>query len=230
MWIKIGESVASSFMKSIRKKAIGILIALMAFLMLTACDGGTDAVTTWDTSRTKRYYESYGVTGQNISMQATMSTSGMQGVYFFTRNNEYAYIDASIAGQQVKLLADKEGYVYFNIDNEEYWAKSDPNTQFGQMSNIIWAGNQFIIPTAQNVMTVSSEKVSMNQKMYTAETIKININGTPANYTYYYGANGLEFVEGAIDGTNVGFEIKKMSGEPTKEYLKVPEKWVEWNS
>lgn len=217
-------------MKSIRKKAIGILIALMAFLMLTACDGGTDAVTTWDTSRTKRYYESYGVTGQNISMQATMSTSGMQGVYFFTRNNEYAYIDASIAGQQVKLLADKEGYVYFNIDNEEYWAKSDPNTQFGQMSNIIWAGNQFIIPTAQNVMTVSSEKVSMNQKMYTAETIKININGTPANYTYYYGANGLEFVEGAIDGTNVGFEIKKMSGEPTKEYLKVPEKWVEWNS
>lgn len=216
-------------MKSIRKKAIGILIALMAFLMLTACDGGTDAVTTWDTSRTKRYYESYGVTGQNISMQATMSTSGMQGVYFFTRNNEYAYIDASIAGQQVKLLADKEGYVYFNIDNEEYWAKSDPNTQFGQMSNIIWAGNQFIIPTAQNVMTVSSEKVSMNQKMYTAETIKININGTPANYTYYYGANGLEFVEGAIDGTNVGFEIKKMSGEPTKEYLKVPEKWVEWN-
>lgn len=219
-----------SFMKSIRKKAIGILIALMAFLMLTACDGGTDAVTTWDTSRTKRYYESYGVTGQNISMQATMSTSGMQGVYFFTRNNEYAYIDASIAGQQVKLLADKEGYVYFNIDNEEYWAKSDPNTQFGQMSNIIWAGNQFIIPTAQNVMTVSSEKVSMNQKMYTAETIKININGTPANYTYYYGANGLEFVEGAIDGTNVGFEIKKMSGEPTKGYLKVPEKWVEWNS
>lgn len=217
-------------MKSIRKKAIGILIALMAFLMLTACDGGTDAVTTWDTSRTKRYYESYGVTGQNISMQATMSTSGMQGVYFFTRNNEYAYIDASIAGQQVKLLADKEGYVYFNIDNEEYWAKSDPNTQFGQMSNIIWAGNQFIIPTAQNVMTVSSEKVSMNQKMYTAETIKININGTPANYTYYYGANGLEFVEGAIDGTNVGFEIKKMSGEPTKGYLKVPEKWVEWNS
>lgn len=217
-------------MKSIRKKAIGILIALMVFLMLTACDGGTDAVTTWDTSRTKRYYESYGVTGQNISMQATMSTSGMQGVYFFTRNNEYAYIDASIAGQQVKLLADKEGYVYFNIDNEEYWAKSDPNTQFGQMSNIIWAGNQFIIPTAQNVMTVSSEKVSMNQKMYTAETIKININGTPANYTYYYGANGLEFVEGAIDGTNVGFEIKKMSGEPTKEYLKVPEKWVEWNS
>ena len=217
-------------MKSIRKKAIGILIALMAFLMLTACDGGTDAVTTWNTSRTKRYYESYGVTGQNISMQATMSTSGMQGVYFFTRNNEYAYIDASIAGQQVKLLADKEGYVYFNIDNEEYWAKSDPNTQFGQMSNIIWAGNQFIIPTAQNVMTVSSEKVSMNQKMYTAETIKININGTPANYTYYYGANGLEFVEGAIDGTNVGFEIKKMSGEPTKEYLKVPEKWVEWNS
>lgn len=216
-------------MKSIRKKAIGILIALMAFLMLTACDGGTAAVT-WETSRTKQYYESHGVTGQNISLQATMSTNGMQGVYFFTRNNEYAYIDASIAGQQVKLLADKEGYVYFNIDNEEYWAKSAPNTQFGQMSNIIWAGNQFIIPTAQNVMTVSSEKVSMNKKMYTAETIKMNINGTPANYTYYYGTNGLEFVEGVINGANVGFEIKKISSVPTKEFLKVPDKWVEWNS
>lgn len=217
-------------MKSIRKKAIGILIALMAFLMLTACDGGTDAVTTWDTSRTKRYYESYGVTGQNISMQATMSTSGMQGVCFFTRNNEYAYIDASIAGQQVKLLADKEGYVYFNIDNAEYWAKSAPDTQFGQMSNLIWAGNYFIIPTAQNVMNVSSEKVSMNQKMYTAETIKMNVNGTPANYTYYYGTNGLEFVEGSVAGTNTGFKIEKISSIPAKEFLKVPDKWVEWNS
>ena len=217
-------------MKSIRKKAIGILIALMAFLMLTACDGGTDAVTTWDTSRTKRYYESYGVTGQNISMQATMSTSGMQGVYFFTRNNEYVYIDASIAGQQVKLLADKEGYVYFNIDNAEYWAKSAPDTQFGQMSNLIWAVNYFIIPTAQNVMNVSSEKVSMNQKMYTAETIKMNVNGTPANYTYYYGTNGLEFVEGSVAGTNMGFKIEKISSIPTKEFLKVPDKWVKWNS
>lgn len=217
-------------MKSIRKKAIGILIALMAFLMLTACDGGTDAVTTWDTSRTKRYYESYGVTGQNISMQATMSTSGMQGVYFLTRNNEYVYIDASIAGQQVKLLADKEGYVYFNIDNAEYWAKSAPDTQFGQMSNLIWAGNYFIIPTAQNVMNVSSEKVSMNQKMYTAETIKMNVNGTPANYTYYYGTNGLEFVEGSVAGTNMGFKIEKISSIPTKEFLKVPDKWVKWNS
>lgn len=217
-------------MKSIRKKAIGILIALMAFLMLTACDGGTDAVTTWDTSRTKRYYENYGVTGQNISMQATMSTSGMQGVYFFTRNNEYAYIDASIAGQQVKLLADKEGYVYFNIDRDEYWRKGAPDTQFGQMSNLIWAGNSFIIPTAQNVMTVSSEKVSMNQKMYTAETIKMNVNGTPANYTYYYGTNGLEFVEGSVAGTNMGFKIEKISSAPTKEFLKVPDKWVKWNS
>ena len=150
-------------MKSIRKKAIGILIGMMVLLMLTACDGGTAAVT-WETSRTKQYYESYGVTGQNISLQATMSTNGMQGVYFFTRNNEYAYIDASNAGQQVKLLADKEGYVYFNIDRAEYWKKGAPDTQFGQMSNLIWAGNSFIIPTAQNVMTVSSEKVSMNKK------------------------------------------------------------------
>lgn len=216
-------------MKSIRKKAIGTLIGMMVFLMLTACDGGTAAVT-WDTSRTKQYYESYGVTGQNISLQATMSTNGMQGVYFFTRNNEYAYIDASNAGQQVKLLADKEGYVYFNIDRAEYWKKCAPDTQFGQMSNLIWAGNSFIIPTAQNVMTVSSEKVSMNKKMYTAETIKMNVNGTPVNYTYYYGTNGLEFVEGSVAGTNMGFKIEKISSVPAKEFLKVPDKWVEWNS
>ena len=213
-------------MKSLRRKAISILTGLMAFLMLTACSGGTAAVT-WETSRTKQYYESCGVTGQNISLKATMSTSGMQGDYFFTRNNEYAYIDVSFPSQQVRFLADKEGYVYLNIDNEKYWTKSAPNTQFGQMSNIIWAGNQFIIPTAQNVMSVGSEKVSMNQKMYTAETIKINVNGTPASYTYYYGKNGLEFVEGTVNGMNIGLEINKISGESTKEYLKVPEKWYE---
>ena len=213
-------------MKSLRRKAICILTGLMAFLMLTACSSGTAAVT-WETSRTKQYYEGCGVTGQDISLQATMSTSGMQGDYFFTRNNEYAYIDVSIPSQQVRYLADKEGYVYLNIDNEEYWIKGAPNTQVGQMSNIIWAGNQLIIPTAQNVMSVASEKVSMNQKMYTAETIKINVNGTPASYTYYYGKNGLEFVEGAVNGMNIGFEIRKISGEPMKEYLKVPEKWYE---
>lgn len=216
-------------MKSIRKKAIGILIALMAFLMLTACSGGTAAVT-WETSRTKQYYESCGVTGQNISLQATMSISGMQGDYFFTRNNEYAYIDTCIAGEQTRVLTDKEGYVYLNMDNEEYWSKGAPNTQIGQMSNIIWAGNQFVIPTAQNVMNISSEKVSMKQKMYTAETIKMNVNGTPANYTYYYGTNGLEFVEGSVANTNMGFKIEKISSVPTKEFLKVPDKWVKWNS
>ena len=216
-------------MKSLIRKAIFILTGLMAILMLTACSGGTAAVT-WETSRTKQYYESHGVTGQDISLQATMSTSGMQGDYFFTRNNEYAYIDVNIPSQQVKLLADKEGYVYFNIDNAEYWAKSAPDTQFGQMSNLIWAGNYFIIPTAQNVMNVSSEKVCMNQKMYTAETIKMNVNGTPANYTYYYGINGLEFVEGSVAGTNMGFKIEKISSIPAKEFLKVPDKWVEWNS
>lgn len=217
-------------MKSIRKKAIGILIALMAFLMLTACDGGTDAVTTWDTSRTKQYYESYGVTGQNISLQAIVSAVGMKGDYFFTRNNEFAYIDVSFGGDRTLSLADKEGYVYLNSRGDDYWVKAAPNSDLGLLSKIIWAGDQFIIPTAQNVMTVSSEKVSMNQKIYTAETIKMNVNGTPANYTYYYGANGLEFVEGVINGANVGFEIKKISSVPTKEFLKVPDKWVEWNS
>lgn len=56
-------------MKSLRRKAISILTGLMAILMLTACSGGTAAVT-WETSRTKQYYESHGVTGQDISLQA----------------------------------------------------------------------------------------------------------------------------------------------------------------
>lgn len=216
-------------MKSLRRKTISILTGLMAFLMLTACSSGTAAVT-WETSRTKQYYESHGVTGQNISLQATVSAVGIKGDYFFTRNNEFAYIDVSFSGDRTLSLADKEGYVYLNSRGDSYWVKAAPNSDLGLLSKIIWAGDQFIIPTAQNVMSVGSEKVSMNQKMYTAETIKMNVNGTPANYTYYYGANGLEFVEGAIDGTNVGFEIKKISGEPTKEYLKVPEKWCEWKS
>ena len=98
-------------MKSLRRKAISILTGLMALLMLTACSGGTAAVT-WETSRTKQYYESCGVTSQNISLQVTVSASGQQGEYFFTRNEEFAYAETRIANLKAKILTDTEGNVY----------------------------------------------------------------------------------------------------------------------
>ncbi len=208
-------------MKSIRKKAIGILITLMAFLMLTACDGGTDAVTTWDTSRTKQYYESCGVTGQNISLQATVSASGQQGEYFFTRNEEFAYAEIRVANQSMIFLTDTKGNVYATEAGNDNWTKHTPGSFYGQLTNIIWAGYQFVIPTADNIEDVVSEKVNRNGIEYTAETIQMSVNGTPASYTYYYGKNGLEFVE----SSEARFKITKLSGAPTTDYLKIPAKW-----
>lgn len=208
-------------MKSIRKKAIGILITLMAFLMLTACDGGTDAVTTWDTSRTKQYYESHGVTGQNISLQTTVSASGQQGEYFFTRNKEFAYAEINIANESLIFLTDTEGNVYATQAGNDDWTKHTPGSFYGQLTNILWVGYQFVIPTADNIEDVVSEKVNRNGIEYTAETIQMSVNGTPASYTYYYGKNGLEFVE----NVEARFKITKLSGAPTTDYLKIPAKW-----
>lgn len=207
-------------MKSLRRKAIGMLTGLMAFLMLTACSGGTAAVT-WETSRTKQYYESCGVTGQNISLQATVSASGQQGEYFFTRNEEFAYAEINIANQSIISLTDTKGNVYATVAGNDDWKKHTPGSSYGQLTNIIWAGYQFVIPTADNIEDVVSEKVNRNGIEYTAETIQMSVNGTPASYTYYYGKNGLEFVE----SSEARFKITKLSGAPTTDYLKIPAKW-----
>lgn len=207
-------------MKSLRRKAISILTGLMAFLMLTACSGGTAAVT-WETSRTKQYYESCGVTSQNISLQATVSASGQQGEYFFTRNEEFAYAEINIANQSMICLTDTKGNVYATVAGNDNWTKHTPGSSYGQLTNIIWAGYQFVIPTADNIEDVVSEKVNRNGIEYTAETIRMSVNGTPASYTYYYGKNGLEFVE----SSEARFKITKLSGAPTTDYLKIPAKW-----
>lgn len=207
-------------MKSLRRKVISILTGLMAFLMLTACDGGTAAVT-WETSRTKQYYESHGVTGQDISLQATVSASGQQGEYFFTRNEEFACAKIRSANQSMIFLTDTKGNVYATEAGNDNWTKHTPGSFYGQLTNIIWAGYQFVIPTAEIVENVTSEKVSRNEKEYTAETIRMSVNGTPAIYTYYYGKNGLEFVE----SSEARFKITKLSGVPATEYLKTPAKW-----
>lgn len=123
-------------MKSLRRKVISILTGLMAFLMLTACDGGTAAVT-WETSRTKQYYESHGVTGQNISLQTTVSASGQQGEYFFTRNKEFAYAEINAANGSLIFLTDTEGNVYATQAGNDDWTKHAPGSFHGQLTNII---------------------------------------------------------------------------------------------
>lgn len=207
-------------MKSLRRKAISILTGLMALLMLTACSGGTAAVT-WETSRTKQYYESCGVTGQDISLQATVSTSGQQGEYFFTRNEEFAYAETRIANLNAKILTDTEGNVYAAQTGYDGWTKYAAGSPNSQVTKLIWVGHQFVIPTAEIVESVTSEKVIRKETEYTAETIRMSVNGTPANYTYYYGKNGLEFVE----SSEARFKITKLSGVPATEYLKTPAKW-----
>lgn len=207
-------------MKSLRRKAISILTGLMAFLMLTACSGGTAAVT-WETSRTKQYYESCGVTGQGISLQATMSTSGQQGEYFFTRNEEFAYAETRIANLNAKILTDTEGNVYAAQTGYDGWTKYAAGSPNSQATKLVWAGHQFVIPTAEIVESVTSEKVIRKETEYTAETIRMSVNETPATYTYYYGKNGLEFVE----SSGARFKITKLSGVPATEYLKTPAKW-----
>lgn len=207
-------------MKSLRRKAIGMLTGLMAFLMLTACSGGTAAVT-WETSRTKQYYESCGVTGQDISLQATMSESGQQGEYFFTRNEEFAYAETRIANLNAKILTDTEGNVYAAQTGYDGWTKYAAGSPNSQATKLVWAGQLFVIPTSEIVESVTSEKVIRKETEYTAETIRMSVNGTPATYTYYYGKNGLEFVESA----EARFKITKLSGVPATEYLKTPAKW-----
>lgn len=207
-------------MKSLRRKVISILTGLMVFLMLTACSGGTAAVT-WETSRTKQYYESCGVTGQDISLQATVSTSGQQGEYFFTRNEEFAYAETRIANLNAKILTDTEGNVYAAQTGYDGWTKYAAGSPNSQVTKLIWVGHQFVIPTAEIVESVTSEKVIRKETEYTAETIRMSVNGTPANYTYYYGKNGLEFVE----SSEARFKITKLSGVPATEYLKTPAKW-----
>lgn len=206
-------------MKSIRKVAVCLLTAMLALLVLTACDGTASVTqTTWETSRTKQYYESHGVTGNAISIKATVSSAGVQGEYIFTRNDECAYVKSK-AGTIIQIwLTDAEGYVYATSEGYSNWTRHEPNSIYGDYANLIRAGYSFIIPNEQNVESVKTEEVVFFGKKYTAENLRLNVNGTPFQNIYYYGENGLEMVE----SMNAIYKIVSLSGVPDPDLLKVP--------
>lgn len=207
-------------MKSIRKFAICLLTAMLALLVLTACDGtASTAQITWETSRTKQYYESHGVTGDNVFLQATISSSGLQGEYIFTRNDECAYIKCRVGAFSQFFFTDADGYVYTTSQGYETWKREDSYSTVGQ--KLVRAGYTLIVPNEQNVESIKTEEVVFFGKQYTAETLRLNVNGSAFQNIYYYGENGLEMVE----STNMIYKIVSLKSVPDEKLLKVPEKW-----
>lgn len=208
-------------MKSIRKFAICLLTAMLALLVLTACDGTASVEQiTWGASRTKQYYEGHGVTGNNIFMKATISSAGLQGEYIFTRDDKCAYVYEKTGSTSLIWLTDEDGYVYAKSEGYDTWTTHEPNSIYGDYAQLIRVGYVFIVPNEQNVEAISTGKISLKGKEYTTETLHLNVNGSPAICIYYYGSNGLEFV----DYNNGRFKMENLSGVPNAELLKAPKK------
>jgi len=210
-------------MKMWKRFAAALLAAGMVLAMLTACGSTGPTAATWDSSRTKQYYESHGVTGDKVYLRATMTASGIQSQYIFARNEKNAYADVKLSGNEVEIFVDAENYVYMTSNGDSDWSRHKPDSNYGQVAVLMRAGYQFIIPNGKNVASITAGNTTLNDKTYFAENLKLDVNGSYINYIYYYDANGLAFVE--MVGANGTFEIDELNGTPSESLLTVPQKW-----
>lgn len=212
-------------MKCWKRLAAALVVAGMMLAMFTACGAanGTGEVT-WDKSRTKQYYESNGVTDEKIALKATVSNAGRQGVYEFTRDGARAYMSHDFGeSDNIRWFTDTSGYVYGGTIRSGYWNRFEPESSYGSTANIIQAGGEFIIPTAKNTASITAGKETLNGKTYFVETLKMDVNGSYYEYSYYFDSNGLSFVQAGGKGVFQGtFVITKLSGTPNSELLKQP--------
>ena len=210
-------------MKLWKRFAVALLAAEMVLALLTACGGSGPAPASWDSSRTKRYYQSHGVTGENVSLKAALKTPVATGSYVFTRDENNAYLNLKFVDSDQEMFMAKDGCVYTNDDHGETWRRYQPDSDTGRMASLLRAGYVLILPTDQNVAAFAAGNVTLKDETYYAETLKLDTNGAYSTYRYYYDTDGLAFVE-VVDSA-MTIEVTELSGTPDAALLQVPQKW-----
>ena len=185
-------------MKLRKRLAAVLLSAVMILTGLTACDGTAPAgpaELTWHNSRTKKYLDTKGITAQEYTLTADMMASGQKVELKYAIKGKRAGYETEA---DHKLRVDADGNVYLigsRGGNKEWWqypAGSQSAESYAHSIRACWG--YFMLPTDQNVGSISAGKYKKDDKTYDTETLKVHQENIYATYTYCYDGNELSFI------------------------------------
>lgn len=183
-------------MKIWKRFAAALLAAGMVLAMLAACSsGGGGTPLSWETSRTKQYFESKGVTPTEYTFKAKMAYSGKKSDVVYTVKGNQFYLNWQESGSG-EILRDAQGNYYTRDQNsaDSTWVKYAADSEWAKNYGSLVAAEIFVVPTDDNVGSVVSGSYRMGGKNYSTETIRIHENNSYQTCIYGYDGNELSFI------------------------------------
>ena len=118
-------------MKIWKRFAAALLAAGMVLVMLAACSsGGGGTPLSWETSRTKQYFESKGITGKEYTFKGTVEGVGeMDNVVYCVKDEQY-YLKESYNDRTDEIIKDAQG---------DYYCKSSSDSAYDKDTGYKWA-------------------------------------------------------------------------------------------
>lgn len=215
-------------MKIWKRFAAALLAAGMVLAMLAACSGGGGTPLSWETSRTKQYFESKGITGKEYTFKAKMAYSGTKSDVVYTVKDNQFYLSWPVSGFG-EILRDAQGNYYTRDQSSagstwvKYAADSEWAKNYGSL--VVAQIGIFVVPTDDNVGSVVSGSYRMGGKNYSTETIRIHENNSYQTCIYGYDGNVLSFILVETTGSAMLTELE-LSKTADDALLTPPTKFV----
>ena len=215
-------------MKIWKRFAAALLAAGMVLAMLAACSDGGGTPLSWETSRTKQYFESKGITSKEYTFKAKMAYSGTKSDVVYTVKDNQFYVSWPASGSG-EILRDAQGNYYRKDQDsaESTWVKYAAGSEWAEnyapmlMAEISF----FTVPTDDNVGSVVSGSYRMGGKNYSTETIRIHENNIYRTCVYGYDGNELSFILVEAAGSAMLTELE-LSKTADAALLTPPTKFV----
>lgn len=209
-----------------KRFAAALLCAVMALMMLTACGGTTPAALTWETSRTKKYFDAKGISGQEYTMTADMAGTGIHATLQYAVKGKQAGYQI---GDGTDMRVDEAGNVYVlssgvsNGEAHKVWVKYTAATEEAKQyaGSIRTCFGYFVLPDADSVGSITAGKYKMNGKTYEAETIKLHKNDVYTTCTFCYEGDTLSFI--LMDTANVMLSNVELKGTADQNVMGIPQ-------
>lgn len=214
-------------MKIWKRFAAALLAAGMVLAMLAACsDGGGGTPLSWETSQTKKYFESKGITGNEYTFKGTAEGVGeMGGVVYCVKGEQY-YLKESYSGQTVEIIKDAQGDYYIKSSDADTWRKYAKGSADVKNIDDNFGKYLFELPTKENVGSIKAdEPYTFNGKSYYVETIKTHENRKFLTRSFLYEGNELKYILINAGGEAMLTNID-VSSTVDDQLFKAPEHYV----
>ena len=216
-------------MKIWKRFAAALLAAGMVLAMLAACsDGGGGTPLSWETSQTKKYFASKGITSNEYTFKAKMAYSGTKSDVVYTVKGNQLYLSWPVSGFG-EILRDAQGNYYTRDQDsaDSTWVKYAAGSEWAKNYAPVLVAeiSFFTVPTDDNVGSVVSGSYRMGGKNYSTETIRIHENNSYQTCVYGYDGNELSFILVEATGSAMLTELE-LSKTADTALLTPPTKFV----